>query len=265
MKWESVGKILFNVLLGAIYLFLLAPAVVIMVYSLYPNAYITFPPEGLTLKWYAQVVQADRLFIRPLLASLRLALTAVTISILIGVPAAFAMVRYQFRGKGPLNAFLMSPLLLPPLLVGFTLMLMFNNTPFRGSFWLLVAGHVVITVAYVLRSVSASVAGLDGSVEEAGLSLGSPPWRVFLRVTLPLIFPGLLGGAIFAFVVSFDELPLSLLLSTPRSVTLPVQIYSYVQQNSDPMVAAAATILLAISFVILLVLQRLGGLDDMGY
>ena len=245
----------------ATFLFLLGPTLVILLYSLYPSAYITFPPPGLTLHWYADAFRQHSLFIEPLLTSLQISFIATAISAIVGTLAAFSVVRRRVRFPSLLNAFLLAPLLVPTLIIGLGGMLFLTAIGMLGSYAGLIAGHVVITMAFIIQSVSVSLATQDRSVEEAATSLGSSPGRAIYRVTLPIIGPSLFAGAVFAWVISFDELPLTLLLSTPRTVTLPVQLYGYLQQRSDPTFAAVSVMLIAISFGLLLILQKAGGLD----
>jgi putative spermidine/putrescine transport system permease protein len=262
---ESIGRFALRLVVFLTFVFLLGPTAVIVLFSFYPSAYITFPPPGLTVHWYAEAFREQSLFIQPLLTSLQISLIATAISAAVGTLAAFGVVRHRVRFQSFLNAFLVAPLLVPTLIVGFAGMLFLTAIGMLGTYVGLIAGHVVVTLAFIIQSVSVSLATLDTSVEEAATSLGSSPWRVLRRVTLPMIMPGLFSGAVFAWVTSFDELPLTLLLSTPKTLTLPVQLYGYLQQRSDPTFAAVSVLLITISFVLLLVLQKVGGLDKRIY
>jgi putative spermidine/putrescine transport system permease protein len=248
------------IVLGAIVLYLLAPSLVVLLYSIYPSAYITFPPRDFTLKWYRIAFSQRELFLEPLLVSAGLGLTSAAIATVVGTLAALGLVRAPLRNRSVWQSVFLAPILIPTLIVGFGLMLVFLQTGVLGSWWGLVAGHVTIIVAYVTQSVTASLAGLDVSVEEAARTLGSSRLRTFFRVTLPQIAPGIAAGAVFAFIMSFDELAVTLLLATPQTTTLPAAIYAYVQFDSGPTVAAISTVLLAITFCFLLLLQRVGGL-----
>lgn len=254
-----------KVVIAAIVLYLLAPTLVVVLFSFYPSAYLTFPPQGVTLKWYHSAFAQHELFLGPLVTSAFLGLTSAAIATLVGALAAFGLVRAPLRHRAFWQGVFLAPILMPTLIVGFGLMLFYLKLDTLGSSWGLVAGHVTIIVAYVTQSVIASLAGLDPSLEEAARTLGSGPARAFFRVTLPQIAPGVVAGAVFAFIMSFDELALTLLLSTPDTTTLPVAIYSYVQFDSGPTVAAIATILLALTLGLLLVLQRAGGLRRRAY
>jgi putative spermidine/putrescine transport system permease protein len=258
---ERIGRIALRVVIFLTFVFLLSPTAIILLYSFYPSAYITFPPSLLTTHWYVDAFTQQDLFVRPLLTSLQISLTAAFISAVAGTLAAFGVVRHQVRFQPVLNAFLLAPLLMPTLVVGLGGMFLLLAIHMLGNYWGLIAGHVVITLAFIIQSVSVGLATLDTSYEEAAISLGSSPRRVLTRITLPMILPSLFSGAVFAWVISFDELPLTLLLSTPSTLTLPVQLYGYLQQRSDPTFAAVSVLLIFISLGLLLVLQKFGGLD----
>lgn len=258
-KWAG------RAVIAAIVVYLLAPTLVVVLFSFYPSAYMTFPPHGFTLKWYEQALAQHDLFLHPLATSAVLGITSAAIATIVGALAALGLVRAPLRHRSLWQGVFLAPILMPTLIVGFGLMLLFLRMDTLGSWWGLVAGHVTIIVAYVTQSVIASLAGLDPSLEEAAKTLGSSPRRAFFRVTLPQIAPGIVAGAVFAFIMSFDELALTLLLATPDTTTLPVAIYSYVQFDSGPTVAAIATILLVLTLGLLLVLQRVGGLRRRAY
>ena len=262
---DRLGSLALRSIVFVAFVFLLGPTLIIILYSFFPSTYLTFPPTSLTLRWYGEAFQQHSLFIQPLLTSLHISLIATAISAVVGTLAAFGVVRHRVRFQWILNSFLLSPLLVPTLIVGFAGMLFLTAIGMSGTYAGLIAGHVVITLAFVIQSVSVSLAGLDRSVEEAAMSLGSNAWRVLRRVTLPMVMPGLFAGAVFAWVTSFDELPLTLFLSTPKTLTLPVQLYGYLQQRSDPTFAAVSVLLIVISFVLLLILQKLGALDKRFY
>jgi putative spermidine/putrescine transport system permease protein len=260
-----MGRVVGNVVIAAIVVYLLAPTLVVVLFSFYPSAYLKFPPQGLTLKWYHSALQQHDLFLGPLATSAALGATSAVLATIVGALAAFGLVRAPLRHRALWQGVFLAPILMPTLIVGFGLMLLFLRMDTLGSWWCLVAGHVTIIVAYVTQSVIASLSGLDPSLEEAAKTLGSNPARAFMRVTLPQIAPGIVAGALFAFIMSFDELALTLLLATPDTTTLPVAIYSYVQFDSGPTVAAIATILLVLTLALLLLLQRLGGLRRRAY
>lgn len=255
-----LGRIAWRAAIAAIVVYLLAPTLVVVVLSFYPSAYITFPPPGVTLKWYRSALSQHELFLDPLVTSALLGLISAAIATVVGTLAALGLERAPLSHRHLWQGVFLAPILIPTLIVGFGLMLALLDLDALGTWWGLIAGHVTIIVAYVTQSVSASLAGLDTSVEEAARTLGSSPLRTFFRVTLPQAAPGIIAGAVFAFIMSFDELAVTLLLATPETTTLPVAIYAYVQFDSGPTVAAISTILLGITLGFLMLLQRVGGL-----
>jgi putative spermidine/putrescine transport system permease protein len=262
---SRISGALRTIAIGAIVIYLLAPTLVVVVFSVYPSAYITFPPHSFTLKWYRLALAQNDLFLNPLVTSVVLGLSSAALATVFGTLAAIGLERSPLRHRYLWQGVFLAPILIPTLIVGFGLMLVFLKLDVLGSWWGLVAGHVTIVVAYVTQSVSASLAGLDPSIEEAARTLGSGRLRAFFRTTLPQIAPGILAGTVFAFIMSFDELAVTLLLATPRTTTLPVAIYSYVQFDSGPTVAAIATVLLGLTLGLLMLLQRVGGLRRRAY
>lgn len=260
-----MAKLFYVTVVWCVLLFMALPTLVIILYSFYPSAYITFPPKALTLQWYSAVFAERELFLAPLLASLRLSLLATLVSAVIGTMAAFVLVRGDMPFRSSLNSIMLAPLLVPTLITGFGGMMILTKFGLLGTYWSLLLGHVVITTPFIIQSVTAALTTFNRTVEEAAISLGSSPRRAIRRVVLPVILPSVFSGAIFGFIISFDELPLTLLLSTPSTVTLPVQLYGYLQQRSDPTFAAISVMLLAVSLTALLATQKLGGMDKRLY
>lgn len=245
--------------------FLLAPTAIVVLYSFYPDAYVQFPPQNLTVKWYAAAFEQRHLFLDPFFTSLVLAAAATTAATVIGLLVAFVLVRRRLRFRGTVSAFFTAPLLVPTVTVGFALMLFLPKLDLLGTFAGLFIGHMVITMPFSLQAIVASLSGFSETIEEAAVTLGSSPLRALRKVTLRLVASGILAGAVFAFVISFDELNMTLFIATPTTVTLPVQLFSYIQQRADPTIAAVSTVIVAVAFVALLVLQKLGGLDRRVY
>jgi putative spermidine/putrescine transport system permease protein len=160
------------------------------------------------------------------------------------------MARYRFRGREAISAFMLSPILFPTIVLGLALLVFYSRVGLSGSFTGLVIAHSVLTTPFVIRLVMASLAEFDPAVEEASRNLGAGWWRTFLQVTLPLIRPGVLAGAVFAFIISFDELVVTLFLAGPDMTTLPVRIYTYVEFSSDPTISAISTMLIVVWMLI---------------
>jgi putative spermidine/putrescine transport system permease protein len=153
----------------------------------------------------------------------------------------------------------MAPVVLPGLVTGIALLQFFSLLRTEPSFWRLLLGHVVVTVPYVVRAVGAVLVGLDRSLEEAARGLGAGPWTTTRLVTLPLIRPGLAAGALFAFILSFDNVVVSIFLTTPRLVPLPVQIYNYVESSARPIIASISTLQIALVVLLMVVAERVVG------
>lgn len=246
----------------AIFAFLFAPMATLALFSFYQDSYLTFPPKSWTFKWYAWALTRPE-FVSSLKQSLLLGLSATAIAVLIGVPATFALVRGRFRGRGAIEALLLSPLMVPTVILGVALLVFFSALRVRPSFWTLLIGHVVVITPFVVLNVRVSLLGVPAHVEEAALGLGATPVRVFLRVVLPLIMPGVIAGAILAFLISFDELAMTIFLTSPALVTLPVQIFTYVEWHLDPGIAALSTLLMLFTTALLFVMDRVRGSEHL--
>jgi putative spermidine/putrescine transport system permease protein len=191
--------------------------------------------------------------------SVRLAAAVTLGATIAGTLAALALVRYRLPGHELVRTALMAPIVLPGVVLGIALLIFLNRTPLAQSFAGLLAAHLVVALPYVIRTVSATLEGLDRRVEEAAASLGAPPFTAFWTVTLPLIKPGVIAGATFAFITSFDELVVSLFLTGPRLSTLPVQIYNYIEFASDPTIAAISVVLIVFTTAVVLLVERVVG------
>src|SRR5690625_719547 len=207
-----------------VYGFLFLPLIIVIGTSFGNSAYLKFPPDGFTLKWYEQVITDSR-YLEPFLNSVFIALAATLISLVMGTMVSIAVVRYKFKLRESINALFISPLIVPSLLIGIGLMILFSQLGVTDAYFRLIAAHSVITVPYVVRSVVASLGRINPSVEEASRVLGATPIKTIFLVTLPLIKPALIAGGFFAFIISFDELVAALFLTSSSVTTLPLLIY----------------------------------------
>lgn len=240
-------------------LFLLQlPVIIVVLASLTNTSYLTVPPQGLTLKWYAHVLE-DQSYLKAIWFSFTLAVAATGVSLAIGTAAAYALIRRAVPGAHAISAFLMAPLAFPAVVIAVALLQFYTLVGVRGSFGALVAAHVLITTPYVVRSVLASLKGADATLEEAARTLGAHPWTAFRKVTLPLIRPGLVAGGIFSFIVSFDNVPVSIFLVSVRQTTLPVKLFTAVEHGVDPSIAAISTMLIIVTGLGLVVAERFVG------
>ncbi len=252
---------LFYVLNGLILAFLLVPVAIVVLFALNPEPFIAFPPSGVSLRWYQKFL-TSRDFMGAFLLSLELAAGTVILAGLIGTAAALAVARGNLPGRGALTAIFLSPLVLPALLTGFAMFQLVMVMGIERNSWILLLGHTVIAVPYVMRTVLAVLAHSDRSVEEAARGLGATPATVFREVTLPLIRPGVIAGAMFAFITSFDQFPVSLFLVSPGAETLPIVMFNYLRFDFDGTIAAASTVSILLALVLVLVIERTIGLQS---
>lgn len=242
---------------GAAVIFL--PLVFTVYLSVFDETIITFPPRGYTLHWYADILPQ---FGAALRTSLLVAIAAATISLLIGIPASIGLSRYRFLGRSAVSTFLLSPLTIPGIAIGLGIYVLaiqieiWTGTAMAGSVGLLIAAHVLIALPWVVRLGLTALANSDPAVEEAAASLGAPPWRVLWRVTLPRMRGGIVAGGLFAFIVSFENLEMTLFLIAPGMTTLPISVLQYLQYHIDPLVAAVAVVQVALVTAALVLLDR---------
>lgn len=247
---------------AAIIIFLAAPVIIIVAVAFTSAEFVTFPPSGFSLRWFGQVL-TDTQFMVPLWNSFLLGICSTAVSTILAVPAAITLVRNDLPLQNALSAFMLSPLSLPTIILATALLFFLARLGLGTSPVGLLIGHVVITVPYVLRTVLGVYAGIGPEAEEAARTLGARSWQTFWYVTLPMIRPGLLAGGIFAFLLSFDEVAVALLLSTADTMTLPVSVLSYLVYNYDPAVAAISTVQIAIVVILLLTLERFFGVKHL--
>lgn len=240
--------------------FILAPLLIVCVVAFTPLGYISLPTNRISLRWFAAILDNPR-FISAFWLSLALGLVSSVIATLLAVPAALAIARNRFPGRDALSAFLLSPLMIPHIVLGVAFLRYFSSIGINGTFAGLAMGHVVVILPFALRLVLAAATGMDPAVERAAESLGASRFTVFRRITLPLIFPGIVSGWLLAFITSFDELTMSVFIANPSTTTLPVRMFLQIQDTIDPMVAAVSALLIAGTLVLMLVLDRLVGLE----
>jgi putative spermidine/putrescine transport system permease protein len=235
--------------------YLMLPVVVIALASFSRTSYLTVPPKGLTLRWFGAVL-GDPEYVSAMVMSLILALVATAGSLVAGVAASYALIRRRVRGGALVSALLNAPLVFPGVVIGVALLQFYAVLRLNGTLLGLAVAHVVITVPYVVRAVTASLQGIDPELESAARVLGASGPIAFFTVTLPLIRPGVAAGALFSFIVSFDNVPVSIFLLGPGQMTLPVKIFTAIEYGVDPSIAAVSTMLIALTGVGLAVAER---------
>ncbi|WP_420103738.1 ABC transporter permease [Bosea sp. (in: a-proteobacteria)] len=254
---NGAGSLL-STLAGIVYALILAPIVVVFALAFSADSFILFPPSGYSLRWFQALAHHG-----PLLASLWLSVQVASVvtlcSLLVGVPAALALAKGEFRGKDALNGFFLAPLLLPTLITGLALLLFFTPLRLTATLPGLVLGHMTVTVPFVIRMMTTALSNLPHDIEAAAATLGATPWRVVRRVTLPLAAPGLIACACLSFLLSFDETVISLFISGPRASTLPVEMVRYVEGRTDPLIAALSVVLIIATLIVVVAVERLVG------
>jgi putative spermidine/putrescine transport system permease protein len=254
-------RALFRVINGLILAFLLLPVAIVILFALNPEPFIAFPPSGLSLRWYDKFIHS-RDFMGAFLLSLELGVGTVVLAGTIGTMAALAIARGPLPAKGALVAIFLSPLVLPALLTGFAMFQLVMVLGIGRSSWVLLAGHTVVAIPYVMRTVLAVLAHGDRSIEEAARGLGASPGTVFREITLPLIRPGVIAGCLFAFITSFDQFPVSLFLVAPGAETLPIAMFNYLRFDFDGTIAAASTVSILLAVLLVLAIERTVGLQS---
>lgn len=238
--------------------FLLAPILVIVAVAFTPGEFMAFPPKAWSFRWFAKVL-TDQNFLLALWNSLRLAVCATVTAAALAVPATVILIRQRPPGARAIQTFMLSPLSLPTIILAIGLLFLNAKIRLDNAFLALLAGHTVIVIPYIMRSVYSVYVNANREIEHAAAVHGASPLHVFWYITLPLIRPGILAGSIFSLLMSFDEVSVALLLTNTDTTTLPVSILSYLLYNHDPSVAAMSTIQIAIAVISLLVLERYFG------
>lgn len=252
-------KAFFTGSVGFLYLFILAPLVCVIAVSFNEAAVPAFPPTALSIKWYVHALTLD-LFVNSTKTSLWLALAATLISTPLGTLAAIGLSRTRSRARHLIEAVFLAPLVVPGIVIGISLLVAMAAIDVREAPVRLLLAHVLIVMPYSIRTVMASLSRVDDTLEEAALTLGATPLQTFFLVTLPLIRPGVIAGAIFSFILSFDDVAVSMFLIDARTGTLPIAIMSYLEYNFDPSIAAISSLLIIVTLALAVGLERIFGL-----
>lgn len=256
---EQRNSIPFTIVVSLIFVFLLAPVLLVFPMSFSGDNFIAFPPSSWSLRWY-QALPGNQVLIGALWTSLALAIVVTVLSLAIAIPAAYAIARMTFFGREALFALFTAPLLLPSIVLGLAILIVFVGVGLISTFPGLVLAHLVVTLPYALRVLATALTTLPHQVEEAAASLGADPLTVFRRVTLPLMTPGIVAASALAFLVSFDEVVISLFIVGPQLTTFPVELFRMVEERADPLAAAASVILIIATLLFAVGLERAIGL-----
>jgi putative spermidine/putrescine transport system permease protein len=227
------GKLAVLLILG----FLVLPAAVVAIAAFNDKAMLSFPPQAWSLRWFTRAIEYQD-FRDGFRNGLIVTIWSSTIALVVGAMFAFVLDRYRFRLKTTIEGVLLSPLVIPHFTVGLGFLILAAQVGWTRTFAVVIACHVILVLPFVLRSVYVSLRNLDQSYELAAASLGAPPLRVLLTITIPLLLPGLVSGWLFAAILSFNEFTASLFVTAQRTQTLPVAMYNYVREFADPSMAA---------------------------
>ncbi|MGX7328909.1 ABC transporter permease [Enterococcus bulliens] len=242
-----------------VFAFLFFPLVLIVVTSFGTEAAIKFPIKGFTLDWYANALRSESM-VQSFFLSLQIGLLATVLALVIGIPASYALSRYSFRGKKLLKSFFLSPTIIPGIVVGYILfqfIVLSLGLPIAQG---LLIGHFLISLPYIIRVVGSSMEQLDYSIEEVAWSLGCTKIRAFMKIVLPNVTSGIFAAFMLAFVNSFNNVPVSMFLSGPGVTMLPTSLLSYMEYNYDPTVSAISVMLMVLTIVLMIVIEKTLGL-----
>jgi len=264
-----VEKVILFVWCGFSYVFLLSPMVVVMGASLHGgefSAAIKFPPEDPSFQWYTKIPMQQ---FEALGLSLIVAAVATLIAALIAVPAALGLVRSNFKGKFLITTIFRAPLQIPAIVSGIAFLqlyyLIYDNSSLMlaGTIPGMLIGHVFIATPFLFGTILAVLQRFDHRLEEAAHSLGAGKWRTLRRVTIPTIMPGIYSGGLYAFMVSFADVPMSIFLTAPGFVTYPVELFYALENDFDPSILASSSLVIIFCLIMLLGVQKMVGLETL--
>ncbi|NLS00054.1 ABC transporter permease [Rhizobium sp. P38BS-XIX] len=231
-------------------LFLILPIVFIAALSFGSSQWLIFPPPSWTFKWYQELF-ADPRWLYSALTSLEIAAVVTVLSVIIGFLAAFGLNRSNFFGREVLRALFLTPMILPVVVLAVALYALFLQLGLAGTTIAFIIAHLLIALPFSIISIGNALDGFDKSIEDAAILCGASPWEARLRVTVPAISHGIFAAAIFSFLASWDEVVLAIFMASPTLQTLPVKIWSTLRQDLTPVIAAASTILIAFTIVLM--------------
>ena len=255
-KAEVGGRAGLYLYCSLVFLFLVAPLLAIVPLSFNSGIFLTYPLQGVSTRWYSEFFGSER-WLAALWNSVFVALVSTALAVTVGTAASIGLVRLGPRLRSVLTALIISPIIVPVVITGVGLYFLFAPLGLTSSYLGLILAHTVLSVPFVVITVSATLQGFDNSLLRAGMSLGASPLEAFVRVMLPIIAPGVISGALFAFAISFDEVVVTLFLVGAEQRTLPVQMYLGVREEINPTITAAASILLLMSIVMLFLVELL--------
>ncbi len=253
------GRLVYRAWLVAGFVFLPLPIVVVVLSSFSRTGYLQFPPRGMSLRWYGEFLTSGA-WLHALGVSALLALAAAVVVTALALLAVLARTRLRVPGAGLFDLLMLSPLLLPHAAIGLALLTVLGALGWVGAYPGLLLAHAILCVPFAYRPLLNAARRMDLSMEEAAMNLGAEPWFVFRAVTLPLLRPGIVAAFLFSFIISFDEVSVTLFLVGPDVTTLPVRVFTEIQESGSPVVAAISSFLVAVTIVLFVVVDRVVGL-----
>lgn len=246
LRWVLVG------LSVIVAIFLLVPVVFIVALSFGSSQWLAFPPPGWTLRWYHELL-ADPRWLAAMLTSAKIAALTTICAVTLGLLTSFALVRGSFRGRETLRAAFLTPMILPVVVIGVALYAFFLRIGLNGTLTGFVIAHTILALPFAIIPISNALEAFDKSIEDAAIVCGASPWEARLRVTLPGIRHGLFAGAIFSFLLSWDEVVVAIFMASPTLQTLPVRIWGSLRQDLSPVIAAASALLVLLTICLMIV------------
>ena len=257
---DRIAKPAFIALVAVALAFVTLPSVVVVIVAFGEKSIMMFPPDAWSLRWFERALTYPD-FRKGMVNGLYVSAWASLLSVAVGTLAAYAIDRFAFKGRALLESILLSPLVIPHFTLGVGLLLLASTFGLARGYSVVVLCHLILVVPFVMRSVYVSLKNIDPMLERAAASLGAPPLTVFLRIHLPLLAPGLAGGWLFAFILSFNEFTATLFVTNNTTQTLPVAMYNYVREYADPTMAALSALLILATALFLIIANRFLGLD----
>lgn len=238
--------------------FLLLPVVFVVLHSFSATRYFQWPPQGFSLEWHYNFYNSP-MFMGAAKNSFLMAIIVTPLSLVIGIPASYALVRTEFKGKALIQQIILSPLIIPGVVTGVSLLSLLSAAGYKIGLFGLCLGMLVLALPFSIRALSANLLGLDPRIEEAARNLGAGPIRTFFSIVLPQLKSGILAASVFVFVEALDNFSIAVFLSNDNTKVLPVAAYQYIKDFDDPTVAAMATALVVMSVVIVAILEKAMG------
>lgn len=245
---------------GLFMVFLIAPMLVVCLVAFTPESYLALPTGRASLRWFERLAAYPE-FLDAFRVSLLVATVSSATAVAFATPAALAIARHRFPGRDALSALFLAPLMVPHVVLGIAFLRFFSVIGLSGTTVGLIVSHVVVVFPFALRMVLAGAAGMDRRIEDAALSLGASRATVARRVMLPLVLSGIASGFALSFIQSFDEVTMTVFIASPSTVTLPVRMFNYIQDSIDPLICAVSTVLILLTVAVMVVLDRLYGLE----